>query len=240
LLALAIGAALGAGFGVFLLRTLVSVAIKSRVSPIVVGLPNGIYGGILGGGFAVGIGLADQIWRTAAENTVSKFSLVRKLQRREIVVVLFGMIFFMAIHTALAAVNSLAPLSAEILHSIWASLGAGAALSIALNDQPYAGWRLPIFSWLGRSVFVATVFALVQAPFAFRMVPGIGLILAGSLPSYVRGLERINPGGNDALAPYLAVIDGSLLGVVLCVGITFGIVLAAERFARALKNIDVD
>lgn len=240
LLAWALGAGLGAGLGVFLLRALVALAIKSRVSPIVVGVPNGIYAGILGGGLVVGMGLGDQIWRSATETAASKFSFLRTFGKREVVFVLFGMVFFMAVHTALAAVNSLAPLSAAILHSTWAALGAGAALSIALNDQPYAGWRLPVFSWLGRLVLVATAFALVQAPFAFRKVPGIGLILAGSLPYYRAGLERITPGGNDAIAPYLAMGDGSLLGVVLCVGITFGLAQAADRFARALKNIDVD
>ncbi len=240
LLAWAIGAGLGAGLGVFLFRALVGIVIKSRVSPVVVAVPNGIYAGILGGGFAVGIGLADQLWRSSSEPAAKKFSLARIFRHREIVVVLFGMISFMAIHTALAAVNSLAPLSAAILHSVWAALGAGAALSIALNDQPYAGWRLSVFSWLGRLVLVAMAFALVQAPFAFRLVPGIGLILAGSLPYYRFGLEGIAQGSNDTLAPYLAIVDGSLLGVVLCVGITFGLVQAADRFARALKKIDVD
>ncbi len=242
-IALAAGGALGAGFAVFLLRTIQGwTMLNLRIPAVSAATPYGIYGGILGAGLTLGIALGDQFWKSGTGPDANHFSWIRFFKRKGILVIILGAVFFAVTHTVLALINSSAPLSAEVFNSTWASLIEGAALSIALYDQPYAGWRLSAGGWLWRIVLVTVTFALVQRPFAFRRLPGLGLFLAGSFTFYrdYFGLWGAIPWKQDVAPAYLATIDGALLGAVLLLGLTFGIAKGADIFARSLKSIDVD
>jgi TIR domain len=243
LLTLAIGGAVGAGFAVFLLRTILGwMVLNLRIPAVSAATPFGIYGGLLGAGLSLGIALGDQVWKSGNAPDANHFSWIRIFRRRGIVVIILGALSFAVTHTALAVINSSDPLSAEILNSTWASLLAGAALSITLYDQPYMGWHLSAGGWLWRLVLVTITFTLVHWPFAFRRVPGIGLVLAGTVTYYRYNFKfwRFIPWPQDVASAYLALIDAALLGAVLLFGVTVGIVKGADIFARSLKAIDVD
>lgn len=242
-MALAAGGAFGAGIAVFLLRTILGwTVLNLRIPAVSVATPYGIYSGMLGAALTLGIALGDQVWKSGTAQEANHFSWIRIFKRKGIVVIILGAVFFAVMHTVLAVINSSAPLSPEILNSTWASLLAGAALSIVLYDQPDAGWRLSSGSWLWRIALVTLTFALIQRPFAFRRIPGIGLIFAGSFTFYRDYFKfwRSVPWPPEVGAAYLAMIDGAVLGAVLLVGVTVGIVKAADTFTRALKSIDVD
>jgi hypothetical protein len=154
------------------------------------------------------------------------------------VVTILGTIFFSATHTAVSLLNASWP---PDLNGIWASMGAGAALSIALYRQPYAGLRLSGFSWLWRLTLVAAAFALIQSQFSFRDDLGVGLNIAWSPIHLLRFRFLPNmPWQKETVAGYLATIDAALLGIAMFLGLALGIGKATEFLGRSLKSIDVD
>lgn len=239
LLGLTAGGGLGAGIGIFLLRAVLNLTVMNLEGlAISVAFAFSIGAAILGAALSLGITLADQIWKAGNERTVNRWSWVRRFRRRGILIAIMGALFFAGAHTLMGLINSFSGSRAKVFDSIPVALGAGLALSIALFDQPYAGWRLRFAGWLWRLVLVAATFAAVQLPFSFRQVEGSGLSLVGAYEFYRDSfsfLTWLAPG--KTTPSYLAVADSAMVGMVFWIGLVFGIAKASELLARWLKLI---
>jgi hypothetical protein len=235
---LTLGGALGAGLGLGLLRAVIG-ALVSRL----VGVQFAIYffwAAILGAALALGMALAEPLLLGRSEKTGETPPIWRAPLHPDrlpaALAVGLGMLFFGLAHLTVAWFNGLSLPQAPLV----APMGfvAGLGLAVALYDQPRAGWRLGGKSWLLRLVSVALIYALTQAVFvaARDRGPGIAIAWAGSFykAEFTRYVSAWWPQMMDPSSrwfDYLALVDAALVGVVLTVGITAGLVLAARWLA---------
>ena len=242
LLALTLGGGLGAGLGLFLLRAILGLTVMDFEGyGLSVALAFLYNAAILGGALSFGIALAGQLWKVADERHQDKLSWIRLFQRRAILGILLGTLFFAASHTIMAVVNGLPAFSVETVRSVSAALGAGLALSISLHDQPEARVRLNFAGWCWRIAIVMLTFVAVQLPFSFRRTAGTGLTLIGGADFYRDHFTFWNAVPANLRSPsYLAEIDSALVGAVLLIGIMFGMAKAANLLSKWLKLIDVE
>jgi len=121
------------------------------------------------------------------------------------------------------------------------ALLAGAALSLAVYDQPVRGWRIGARRWLLRLAAAAAVLALVQAAFVLARDRnlGTGLVFAWSGYYYQSGLnDTLVHWGLDGILAiqdwyhYAAVIDAGLTGIALAVGLAVGLNVAGHLFNK--------
>ena len=122
------------------------------------------------------------------------------------------------------------------------ALLAGLGLSLAVYDQPVAGWRLGVRRWLVRLVAVAAVFALVQLAFVLPDPQGrygTGLVFTWTGFWYQSHLQdtlvQWGLGGILSIPNwyhYVAVIDAGLTGIALAAGLNVGLNLANYLFNK--------
>ena len=125
-------------------------------------------------------------------------------------------------------------------------LVAGAGLSLAVYDQPVAGWRIGASRWLLRLATVALVFALIQAAFVAVDLAlgsgndlGTGLVIAWSGYFYRSRLhDPLIDWGLGGITTvenwyhYAAIGDAALTGIALSVSLTVGLNLAQKQYQR--------
>jgi hypothetical protein len=230
---LALGGAIGAGVGLGLLRMALGIPARQLL-----GVQFAIYfywAAILGAAMGGGMALAEPLVLSGEPSSAGR--KLARMDRLALLTVGVGTIAFGFAHLLVAWLNGLSLPKAPLV----APLGFAAALglSLALYNQPRAGWRLGIVGWLGRLGIAALSFALIQWAFiaAKNQGPGIAIAWAGSF--YRANLSWIGLAWWQQLtqrAPqwydYLALADAALVGIVLTVGITAGLVVAADRSAR--------
>jgi uncharacterized membrane protein len=119
-------------------------------------------------------------------------------------------------------------------------------LSYIVYDQPMARWRIGAGRWLLRLAVVAVAFALVQVVFVAVDVMlgpqgdlGTGLMFAWSGYTYKSGLYDIlkNRGlegvfSIDNWFHYPAIVDAALVGIVLALGLSAGLIVAGNRHRK--------
>jgi hypothetical protein len=117
------------------------------------------------------------------------------------------------------------------------ALVSGVGLSLAVYDQPLAGWRIAVGRWFLRLAVVASVFALVQAVFVLVRDHGTGLMFVWDGSVYESrvednlvawGWEKVHATRN--WFHYAAIIDAALTGIALAIGLTVGLVVAGNRY----------
>jgi hypothetical protein len=118
---------------------------------------------------------------------------------------------------------------------------AGLGVSLALYDQPNCGWRLGLRRWLLRLGAVIAAFVLGQWSFMLAGYPGDSITAAWPGASYQADLDlrikravwfqrllQAHPQAYDGLG----LLDAALVGAVLAVGTTAGLLLADRWLSR--------
>ncbi|MEA3338156.1 MAG: CHAT domain-containing protein [Chloroflexota bacterium] len=231
--ALTLGGAVGAGLGLAILRTLISL--PTTLPP---GAVFGIfffYGFLLGAAVSAGLLLADYflLLRPRPDNGASS----RSRWYRPLVTIVMGAAAFGIMHLVVALLNGLRLMQSGLIVPL--AFVAGVGLSVSLYRQPEVGLRLHPGNWLLRLAASALSFALVQwvlnavaDQWGNALAIGwSGAFYNSEFNGYTRFTEVI-----DALTPgfiawpnALSLIDAMLVGVVLTTGITLGLVLAARK-----------
>ncbi|MCL7453424.1 MAG: ATP-binding protein [Anaerolineae bacterium] len=230
---LTLGGAVGAGLGLGLLRALLAPLVQEK---------SGYWfyaasatGFLFGLAVSLGLLLVDPI-RLQPRERGPESTRSRPLLPG----VVLGALCFAAMHVLHLLLFGARGLAAAALISALA-LPAGAGLSLAVYDQPFAGQRLGAGRWLLRLAAAAAALALVQAVFSFALDPGYGtgLVFAWTGYFYQSGLNDtlVRWGLQGILAmphwfDYAAVIDGGLTGVALSAGLAVGLNVAGRWFAK--------
>ena len=206
-----LGGALGAGLGLGLLRQLLGLILAPEDAgiPFYSHFPLGF---LLGAGVSLGLLLVNPLRLRPPEIEGDE-----RGPRPLALALLLGTGGFLLVHLFFMALLIPATLVAEPLMLLVAIL-AGAGLTLAVHDQPLAGWHL------GQLAFVAAGkphLALIggrtgrayDVPLGDRLIEwGMGSILT---------VER--------WFDYAAIIDAVLFGVVMALGLTAGMIIAADR-----------
>jgi|GEM_PF-2686544 len=225
-----LGGALGAGLGLGLLRQLLALIL----APEDFGIPFYSHfpvGFLLGAGVSLGLLLLRPLRLRPPEHGPEAAA-----KRSPGPAVLLGTAGFVLVHLLLMTLLIPDTLVAEPLLALMA-IPAGFGLSLAVYDQPLAGWHLGPAGWLKRLAAAGFLFGLVQAVF---VAAGKGqLALIGG----VQGLDYDIPLGDrllewgmaavigvDKWFHYAAIVDAVLFGIVMALGLTAGMIIAAERF----------
>jgi len=242
--ALTLGAAIGAGLGLGLLR-----AVTAAVTRMTVGLHfamNSYWGALLGAALVCGMALAGPLLLSrpgeAEETRTAEHSPPRPGRRSAALAAGLGTLFFGTVHLLLAWLLGLSAAGsspARVLLVIALGYLAGLGLALALYGQPQAGRRMGMGRWLLR-LGVAVV-ALVGAQAVFMAAEDTGGSISivwpagrygASLGQYAltwwQQLMSRFPQWPDAVA----LIDAGLVGIVLAIGTTAGLLLAAKWLAR--------
>lgn len=236
IVSLVLGGAIGAGIGLGVLRAVMSPLLNQTSGFFFYSyFPTGF---LLGGAVALGLVLVEAI-RLLPREPQGTHDRARPARWS----VGLGALFFAVMHVLLMLILQPEALFESPLIPPLA-LVAGAGLSAVVYDQPMAGWRLGVGRWLRRLALVAAVFALVQGVFVtvdLILGPdrdmGTGLMFAWSGYTYQSGLsELLRKWGFDWVltneywyhAP--AVIDAAMTGIVLMLGLTAGLIVAAKSY----------
>jgi hypothetical protein len=240
------GGAVGAASMLFALRAISGLTILNAELPGSVASVFAISAAVPGGAMGFGLAAADQLWKTASDRGIGKLSSSQIFRLRSILVVVLGTLSFAIAHIVWGFTNTHLEKWVEVVRESPVAFGAGLALSITLHDQPYAGLRMSFGSWLWRIQFAALAFALMQLPFSLKRVltldgtPTTGLSFIGSSDFYRDNFAYWNQIPAKLKSPaYFAIADSTLVGALLCVGITIGVVKAFVLLSQSLKSIDV-
>ena len=245
---LTLGGAIGAGLSVGLLR-----AVIEALAPVgMVGVQFAIYffcAAILGAALSFGMALAEYLLLSrpeeASETPARWLAPLHPDRLPAVVAAVLGTLFFWIGHAVVTFLNSFPSLSntMEPLRVLMVFV-AGLGLSVALYGQPRISYRLGLVRSLLRP---GTVLRLGTAALSFLMTewvfiakdrgPGLNIVWSKSAykakfydyivtqyPQLVRRVPR--------WSEYLALLDAALVGIVLTIGITAGLVLAADWLAR--------
>jgi hypothetical protein len=241
---LMVGGGIGAGLALGLLRAVIG-ALAGQFQFVGIEFATSFWWAwILGAALSLGITLARPLLLNRSEKgegTPPMWRAPLHPDRRPVVLaVCLGTIFFGLTNLVVAWFNGLSLSKAPLV----APLGfvAGLGLSLTLCDQPRAGWHLGILRWLRRLAVAALAFVLTQAIF---------IIIAGGQPAHTLPIVR---SGSYYYAQffefvemrwpwlvvqcctgwpnYLALIDAALVGIVLTIGITAGLLLAEDWLKR--------
>ncbi len=116
---------------------------------------------------------------------------------------------------------------------------AGLGLSLGLYAQPRAGWRLGLRGWLPRLGAAALTLVLTQLIFILAENKGPGIAIAWTANFYRATFTSYEmPWWQQFMSfypqwpKYLALLDAALLGIVLTIGITAGLLLAEDWLKR--------
>jgi hypothetical protein len=242
---LTLGGAIGAGLGLGLLRAVIG-ALAHRL----VGVQFAIYfywAAILGAALTLGMAMAESLLLHRPEEVGEVPPIWRApLHPDRLPAVLsvgLGTLFFGLAHMIVALFNGLSITRATLV----APMGflAGLGLSMALHAQPRVGWRPGIGRWLPRLGSAIMTFVLTQWIFIVGRDegPGIAVAWAGSFykAEFTRYISALWPQlaeGCPQWFDYLALLDAALVGTVLSIGITAGLLIASDWLARWRNLVD--
>jgi hypothetical protein len=243
---LTLGGAVGAGLGLALLRAVITIPTSRRAGGFF-----GIfffYGAILGAALALGMALAEPLLLSRPEETGETPSIWRAPLHPDrlpaVLAVCLGTLFFGTAHIIVAVLNGLHLTKAPLV----AAMGfvAGLGLGVALYAQPRAGWHLGVGRWLVRLGTAVLTLVLTQSIFIIaghKWSNTLAIGLAGSFykAEFIRYVKAWWPRlveRDPRWFDHLALLDAALVGIALTIGITAGLVLAADWLARwrALVN----
>ncbi|GAB4528275.1 MAG: hypothetical protein Kow0063_04330 [Anaerolineae bacterium] len=228
---LAISGGLGAGFGLGLLRALLALLLEEESGFFFYGAVVPAF--LLGSALALGLLLITPGRLKRPEHGPGATE-----ERPMLPAVVFGSLFFTMMHVLQNIILKASGLiEAPLIPPL--ALVAGVGLSLAVYDQPLAGWRIGVRRWGLRLTIVACVFALVQFVFFRARDYGPGLIFAWSGFFYQSRLRDplIHWGLESVLSienwfHYAAVIDAALTGIAMAVGLSAGLIAAHNWYQR--------
>ncbi len=251
---LTLGGAIGAGLGLGLLRAVIEALTPN--APFV-GIMFAMYfywAAILGAALSLGLALAEPLLLSRPEKAGETPAIWRAPlhpdRRPALVAVALGTLFFWLGHAVATFFNSLPSLSnlMDPLHTLMV-LVAGLGLNVALYGQPRISHPRGI-RWLLRP---GTALRLATAALSFVLVEwvfiakdgGYGLNIAWSMSNYKSRFYDYFTTQQPQLGElipcwpeYLALLDAALVGIVLTIGLTIGLVLAADWLARWRVLVD--
>ncbi len=230
ILTLTAGAAIGAGLGLGLMRALLALPDAQGFPGIQLGMYF-YWGALLGAALAFGMALAGAVCSQQTGNA-------RACARAAVVL---GGVTFGTMHLLIAWLNGWSLVEPFVLPIGFA---AGWALAVALYRQPEAGLHLGVFGWAWRLGIAASSFVGLQAiPLVAQMADSRvmlnGIVIAWNGAHYEAAYFDLNVFGMGMLRDlgphwfdFCALTDAALLGIVLTVGMTVGLVVANNRLAR--------
>ncbi len=238
ILRLSAGGGVGAGLGLGALRFLMAPLLPGNSGFMLYSnFPSGF---LLGWALSLGLVLVDVVRLRPRERRREGAGA-----RPSLPAVVHGALAFAAAYVLLIVLLDATKLIASPLGPPLA-LVAGVGLSYAVRDQPMAGWRIGIGRWVRRLAASALAFALGQLAFvAVDVALGPGRVLGTGLTvvwsgftyeSFLSallpqlGLERLL--SSDHWFHYLGVLDAALVGVVLALGLSAGLIVAGRRHRR--------
>ncbi len=242
---LTVGGAIGAGLGLGLLRAVIE-ALAPAPNAVFVGPQFAIYfycGAILGAALSLGMALAEPLLLSRHEKTGETPPIWRAPLHPDrlpaVVAATLGTLFFWLGHAIITFFNSFPSLS-NILDPLRAPmvLVAGLGLNLALygcqpriNQSQSLVRRLLRPSTAPRLATAALTFVLVEWLF-ITQGKGPALNIAWSTSAYKSKFLDYIMTRDPRWPEYLALLDAALVGLVLTIGLTAGLALAANWLAR--------
>lgn len=238
---LTLGGAVGAGLGLGLLRGGTATLLSSGFTPRLEFAIHVWWGMILGAALVLGMTLAEAflLGRIQTPPRISSVWRSPLHPDRLLALLIFGLatLFFSLGHLAVAWLIGLS--ATRVLPIATYGLTAGLGLSLALSGQPRLGWRLRMSQVLLR--LVGTVIAFVLPLLFFIIIAGDefeGLSIVWSSQTYYADFPRYTKLAFwleekiPSLFDILTLLDAALVGIVLAIGTTAGMLLAAKWLAR--------
>lgn len=232
--ALTAGAAIGAGLGLGLLRALLAIPDPQGFPGIQLGM-YAYWGALLGAALAFGMALAGSL--VSHSRAGSGEGATDKASARAAVVL--GGIAFGVAHALMAWLNGVSP-AAPFVIPIGFVMGWG--LAAALHRQPEAGLHLGLWGWawrLGIAALTCVVLQLVPIAAQTMDSQAQGIVVAWTGAHYQAAYYELDAFGLELLKQasarwfdVLGLLDAALLGVVLTIGMTVGVVVAHNRWNR--------
>jgi hypothetical protein len=229
ILLLALGGGLGAGFGLGLLRALVVLFTLGRKNPASYLLMYGYMGALLGVMLCLGMLLAGPAllaplrrWREERQPPSFKVKGVAAL---------LGALFFGLTLAALVGVRGLPVAERPLVYLFGFALGLG--LSLALYGRPRTDKPLSVGSAVLRVGVAAAISAAIQAVFLWVPDTGAALDVALSINFYDAFFGDVIP---ENWINWVALLDATLAGVVLAIGLSAGVALA-NRLSEWLQDL---
>jgi hypothetical protein len=237
-----LGGGLGAGLGLGLLRAIIAIPARQTIG--VQFSINFFWAAILGAFLSLGLAITEPlIGKTRKDNRVR---LIRYLSRDPdrspaILAVLLGTVFFGLGHLLVAVLNGLIPNEKPLM--ILAGFIAGLGLSLGILHQPRSGWSQKPAQWFTRLLASTLGFLISQlVVFAF----GYSWAATSITKSGKFFVDRFSRYGQFEqlleLSPetpnLLALVDASIVGIVLTISMTAGILIAAKWLKRWQDLID--
>jgi hypothetical protein len=241
---LAIGGGLGAGLGLGLLRALLALLLEEESGMFLYGSVVPAF--LLAGALALGLLLVNPARLKPPEHGPNATET-----RPLLPAVVLGSLFFVLMHLLQTLVLKARGLvEAPLIPPL--ALLAGAGLSLAVHDQPLAGWHVGVGRWFARLGVAAAVFALVQALFVGVDLMlgaddnlGVGLITAWSGYFYQSRLhDNLMRWGLESVVAtknwfhYAAIFDAALTGIAMAVGLSAGLIIADTWYQRWEKLVN--
>jgi hypothetical protein len=235
-----IGGGIGAGLGLGLLR-----AALSPLAGRVAGIQFAMYfwwAWLLGAALALGMALAEPLLLDRpGQNGKSPPVWPAPLHPDRLPVVLaagLGALFFGLAHIIVAWFNGLSLAEAPLMVPL--GFVAGLGLSLALYNQPRAGWPQHAGPWLLRLGIASLIFVLTQTIFILARNQGPGLAVAWGNSLYEADFSRYGVAWWQQLIhafphwfDYMALFDASLVGLVLAVSNSAPVEPAAGNVGKA-------
>jgi hypothetical protein len=230
ILLLTLGGGLGAGLGLGLLRALVVVFTLGRKSPASYLLMYSYLGALVGAMLCLGMLLAGP----AMLAPMRRWSQERQSPgfKVKVAAVLLGALFFGLALAGLVGVRGLPVGERPLVYLFGFVLGLG--LSLALYGRPQIRKPLSIGSALLRVFIAAAVSAAIQAVFLWVPDTGAALDVALSANFFEAFFGDVVP---QNWINWIALLDATLAGVVLAVGLSTGLALA-NRLAEWLYRLE--
>ena len=225
---LTVGGGVGAGLGLALLRSLLAGLMGEPGGYLLFSyFPSGF---LLGATVSLSLLLVDSIWLKPSAQ-LPKAQTKRPLAPALVV----GSLSFALVHLLLfLLLDWRSILSAPLVPFM--AIVAGLGLSLAVYDQPQAGWRLGFIGWPLRLVAGSAAFVLVQTVFVLLPEWGTQLIFGWSGFFYQSRLaDNLVHWGLEGILAWpqwfhlAALLDAFLTGIVLCLGLMAGLIIAARH-----------
>jgi hypothetical protein len=229
---LMVGGGIGAGLALGLLRGVIG-ALAGRM----VGIQFAMYfwwAWLLGAALCLGMALAEPLLLDHPERKGETPRLWRAPFHPNRLPALLsaglGTLFFGLAHLVVAWFNGLDLALAPLVGIMGFVTGLG--LSLALYAQPRAGWRLGLPGWLARLGGAVLIFVLTQTVFLVAADQGPGVAIAWGRGFYSAECP------NCPCIDCLVLLDAALAGLALALGMTAGLILAAEWLKRWRNVVD--
>jgi hypothetical protein len=232
LVALLVGATLGAALGLGTLRFAIAL-VGRNVLPAVQFALYSYWGGILGLALCLGMLLTDPFLlrplQFVAEGAKGKVDV-----RRFLLAVALGTVSSGVALLVLALLGGLKVVGRPLVAPLGFLFGLG--ISLAVYGQPAAGLRMGLGSWLLRASAAVSASVITQRVFDLARDKGLAIAIAWPYTRYRAYFESLVdqwwPGLTARFpnwAHFLGLLDAALAGAVVAIGITVGMNAAAKR-----------